>query len=51
MPDIAAFFTGNLKMPTYGPDLDVPFNLVRAVRHACVDPAVMAARSHDTGDP
>ena len=33
MPDIAAFYTGNLKtdiMPIYGPNLDPPCNIVRA---------------------
>jgi hypothetical protein len=53
MPDIAAFYTGNLKtekMPVYGPNRDLPCHIVQAVRRACIDPAA-AARSLDTGDP
>ena len=33
MPDISAFYTGNLKsenMPTYSPNSDPPCNIVRA---------------------
>jgi hypothetical protein len=45
MPDIAAFYTGNLKtdnMPIYGPNLDPPFNSVRASGPACAARPVVA---------
>jgi hypothetical protein len=38
-------------MPVYGPNLDPPFDIVQAVRHASIGPAPAAARFHDTGDP
>jgi hypothetical protein len=38
-------------MPDYGPNLDPPVDIVQAVHHASIGPAVAAARFHDTGDP